>query len=759
MALVVSPLFLPQANRPLALAVGAALLVMANPLAAQQMLSESIVTATGISTASDALATTVSSVGRDELDRRLPSDEADIFRDEPDVSLARDLRRHGATRVNIRGIEDNRVVQMLDGVRLGDYYNGGGPTNYTMSSTLGSMPDFLKRVEIVRGAASSLYGSDAMGGVVGYMSLEPSDLLQKDVKTAARLRLSYAGANQGKMQTAMAAVRGESTEFLLGYSQNRADEFENQGTNGSTSASRSQPNRLQVKDQGLLAKLVWQPSQGHRLKAILEGRDQSASSEILRLSGALPRMTWVTGDDQAQRQRFSVEWEHVSNAAFYDRLTARVYQQDSETRNRNNQRRTGTSASCSAVAVGANQCYIEGDFSLDQNSTGANVQFESAWKQGSVQHLLSYGADLGRVKVEQKRDARIWNQTTNTFTKTLAGETFPLRDFAIGQTQTLGVFIQDEIEGLADGRLSLMPGLRYDRTRLRPEVDALAAQVLTQNNRQVAEQSHGSFSPKLGVTWKFNQQVSGYGQLARGFRAPNYQEVNGNFRNTAQQYGITPNAALKPETSTGLELGLRLKQESLRGQLSVFDNRYKDFIESLRYDNCHLPGANPNCIAGTRTTFQSVNFSRVNIRGAELRVQWNPAPGWQLGSTFAYARGHNEQSDQPLNSVEPRRLNVNVTRDFGAWGLEGRVHAAGSKSRIDDTGGAFFRTPGYAVSDVSAWWRINPRTQLVATVNNLFDRKYWLWSDIRQADAPNPLAVDFYSQPGRHANLAIQMDF
>jgi hemoglobin/transferrin/lactoferrin receptor protein len=69
---------------------------------------------------------------RRTLDRRLPRDEADLFRDGPDVPITRELRCFGSTRVNIRGLEDVRVVQMADGMCLPDFYNGG-PTNFTLS--------------------------------------------------------------------------------------------------------------------------------------------------------------------------------------------------------------------------------------------------------------------------------------------------------------------------------------------------------------------------------------------------------------------------------------------------------------------------------------------------------------------------------------------------------------------------------------------------------------------------------------------------
>ena len=736
-------------------AAGWAQTAPATDAVATKSLKEVVVTATRSSTEVDSIPSTVTTVDRTHLDRSVPTDESDLFKDESDIAFARDLRRHGATRVNIRGIEDNRVVSMVDGVRLGDYYNGGGPTNFTQSASPTVMPDFLKRIEIVRGASSSLYGSDAIGGVVGYVTLDPADLLHDGATTGVRLRGGYTGANNGFSQTVLGAFRDDVAEVLLGYSHASGKETDNMGTADTTSSSRSRPNALKSEDQGVLAKVIWRPVAGHKLSAMVEGRDQQVDSNIYRLSSSLPKVTGVRGEDNAQRVRASAEWEHTAAAPLYDRLTARLYQQESKTRNYNFQNRTNTSAGCSAASGTGNNCYIESDFSVDQTSVGASLQLEKVLEAGGLSHMLTYGSDFSRTKVEEQRDARIWNQTAGTFTKSLAGETYPLRDFANGKTDTLGLFVQDEISGLAGGKLSITPGLRYDRINLKPEVDSLAQNVLTAIGREAVEQTHGSFSPKLGAIWRFDPVVSGYGQIARGFRAPNYSEVNGVFRNTAQAYGITPNPDLKPETSVGVELGLRTQSSTLRSQFSVFDNRYQDFIESVRYT---CPG-NVNCITGTTSTYQSVNLSKVRIYGAEARANWDFAPGWSAGSSLAWAHGTNEETGQPLNSVEPMRLTASLARDFGEWGLEGRLRAATQKDRVDDSSGTYFRPGAYAVSDVSVWWKINRKTQLTVALNNVFDNKYWLWSDIRQADATNPLGVDFYSQPGRNVSLALQMDF
>lgn len=248
------------------------------------LLKDVVVTATRAEAEADAIPATLTSLNREEMDRRLPTDAVDLFAHEPDVAMPRDLRRHGATRINIRGIEDNRVVRMVDGVRLPDFYNGGGPTNFTLSAMPTTMPDLLKRVEIVRGAASSLYGSDAVGGVVGFITLDPADLLGADEPYAFRYRATYTGANQGLTQTLLGAVRGEAVDLLVGYSRGNSEEYRNQGDVGGTSPTRTEPNPQNIRDQGLLAKLILRPAAGHKLTANLEGRDQSAGTDVLRMA-------------------------------------------------------------------------------------------------------------------------------------------------------------------------------------------------------------------------------------------------------------------------------------------------------------------------------------------------------------------------------------------------------------------------------------------------------------------------------------------
>lgn len=733
--------------------------------AEEKALRDTVVTANRHATDIDQVSAAVTSIRREELERRQPANDADLFRDDPDIVMARDLRRHGATRVNIRGIEDNRVVQLVDGVRQPDYFNGGGPTNYTMNAPSGPMLDFLRQVEIVRGPASSLYGSDAIGGVVGYLTLNPEDIAKGDKMRGVRLRGSYFGASETYAGSVIGALRSEQFDVLLGYAQANGQETRNRGNNATFGPNRSQANPAETEDRGLLAKFVFRPITGHKLTASVEGREQNTQTSIMRVPASLSRVTAMAGDDESKRTRFGVEYEH-KDGLFYDRLVARAYHQEAETNNINAQTRSnarylpasGCSASSTSTSGGATlaTCDIEQRFQFEQQTTGAGLQLESMFQLGEASNLLTYGIDLMRQRVETKRDGRVLNVNTGVTTYALAGESYPLRDFANGVTDTLGLYLQDEISLLGD-RLALTPGLRYDHTRLKPDVDALAQQVLAVINRQAVEKEFGHLSPKLGGQWRFDDRLSMFGQVASGFRAPNYNEVNGAFRNSAQIYASAPNPDLKAETSLGVEIGLRAKLGALRMQVTAYDNRYKDFIDNVRL-NCP---ADPSCVSigGTNyTTYMYRNLSNVRIYGAETRATWELSRNWRVDGAVAYAHGANSDSGAPINSIEPLRASMGVAYDAGQWGGEWRLRAAKGKGRIDESAGTLFRTPGYGVNDLAAWFRPTQNTRLTLAINNVFDQKYWYWADIRQADT-SLTAVDFYTQPGRNLRASFQADF
>ena len=110
-----------------------------------------------------------------EMERQNINSAREFVRDEPGLSVGNQPGRTGSTNFVIRGIGENRVRLEIDGVKVPDFPGTNlGAGTYTRDFI---DYDALKRVEIIRGPASALYGSDALGGVVSFITKDPADYL------------------------------------------------------------------------------------------------------------------------------------------------------------------------------------------------------------------------------------------------------------------------------------------------------------------------------------------------------------------------------------------------------------------------------------------------------------------------------------------------------------------------------------------------------------------------------------------------------
>ncbi len=124
---------------------------------------------------------TVSVIDAQTIDRRLIQNTADLIKFEPGVYIDSNLTRAGLNGFNIRGIGGNRVMTMIDGVETAEQFDFGPFNMHQVPFDL----DVLKSAEIVRSAGSSLYGSDALGGVVTLLH-EGSVRLPREPRAAHR---------------------------------------------------------------------------------------------------------------------------------------------------------------------------------------------------------------------------------------------------------------------------------------------------------------------------------------------------------------------------------------------------------------------------------------------------------------------------------------------------------------------------------------------------------------------------------------------
>jgi hemoglobin/transferrin/lactoferrin receptor protein len=758
------------------IAMGAALCLGAPILFAQEPakpaptpLREISVTATRTERAADDVPATVDTIDAQDMERGLVRDIRDLIRHEPGISAPNDPDRFGATGFNIRGLEENRVVIQVDGVRLPDFYRFSiGPFN-TVPRNFVDL-DSLKRVEILRGPASSLYGSDALGGVVTYVTKDPADYLAGRTQPwYASWRTAYASVDSSWANTVTAAGGTGPLSGLAVLTYRDGHEVETQGTNDSTGPNRTVANPQDSTIKNALLKLVATPATNHLFRLTYEQFKNDVDTNVLSLNYATPRTTALTGEDAFERQRASLDYEYANpQGGWLASLKLTAYWQSADTTENSSETRRGTTAGCSGVTAGASTCVIPRLFTFDQSVWGGTALAESRLDLGAAVHRILYGLDANWTDTETLRDATIFNTTTGTVTKSLAGDTFPVRDFPPSRQQRIGAFVQDEIT-LLEGRLDIIPALRYDDYRLTVQPDSIYLQG-TPPGVQASDFSDSAWSPKLGAIWRFTPQTSTYVNWATGFRAPPYDDVNAAFRNPIQSYAIIPNPNLKSETSNGIEAGLRGDYGVARFSTAIFYNRYSDFIDSSVRLSCP---ADPRCVPGFGSTFQSVNRANVEIWGIEARGDYAFARGWTATGSIAYARGEDLDLDVPINSINPLTGVAALRYDDPGSGFGGAatLTAVAKKTRIDNsnlTQPPLFQTPGFALFDLTGYWRPLKNLTFTAGVFNLFDKKYWLWADTwRTGIGPNTTApgnapfasIDRYTSPGRNFAVAMKVEF
>lgn len=720
-------------------------------------LPEVAISATRVDEKLSEVPATVSVIGAQAIDRNLATRIEDLVRYEPGVSVARDANRFGASSFNIRGLDGNRVAIQVDGIRAPNSFSFG-----SFGSASRDMVDLdtIKQVEILRGPSSTLHGSDALGGVVAYVTKDPLDYLDlAHSPVHAGLKSTYSSVDAGWLNTATLAAGTDRIQGLVVLSRGTAHETDNRGDNDSVGALRTAPNPQDIRSENLLATLVGRISDEQTLKASYERFDQRVHTDVLSLNPMTPKTTSLTGDDRSQRERISLDYAFVNpERGWLAGVDAKLYYQSSRTADDTLEIRANTSASCSGMSGSGNRCVIPRRFEFDQRTTGGQLQIESLLDFAGLPQRLLWGVDVATTESSSLRNARLVNQTTGSVSNTIAGETLPTRDFPNGRSLNLAAFAQNQIS-LADDRLVLTPGLRFDAYRLEVDPDAIYLANAPAGVRPSDFSDH-ALSPKLAAMLRLSPSLNAYGQIAAGFRTPGFDDLNAAFRNLVQQYALIPNPELKSETSRGIEFGLKGETAGARFAVSTYYNRYRDFIDSRVALDCP---SDPRCVPGYVQTFQSVNRERVRIWGAEARGDFALDAQWSLAGSLAYANGRSLTDDAPLNSVNPLTAVASIVyaAPDQTWGGATHLKAVARKHEAAATGGAApFLTPGYATVDLTAWWRIGRHARIEAGVFNLFDRKHWSWSDVSGAAlAANSPVLDRYTQPGRNASVSLHLTY
>jgi hemoglobin/transferrin/lactoferrin receptor protein len=722
-------------------------LALAGALAGTPQVSERILVtaiASRVEEAIEATPATVSVIGREELDRNLATDIREALRYEPGVSVENGAARFGLGNIAIRGLDGNRVQMLQDGIRLPDGFRIGSFSNASRNPFDVGL---LSRIEILRGPGSALYGSDALAGVVAFTTLDPRDVIGARAALGGFVNVGYGSDDDTGHATGAIAGRSGPVEMLVAATRADGHERENQGDVASLGATRTVANPQDARTESVLAKIVLPTADGGRWRATWDAYERRVATDVRSLNPQSPRTVSLAGDDTGERRRLSVDGV-LHGLGFIDRLTLLAYDQRSRTTQDTVEVRANTTAACLS-APGSVSCRREVRFDFSQDEVGA-----TAIAQGAVgtAHQLVYGAEWSRTKSEEMRDGRQVNLVTGVATNVVGTDVFPTRDFPNSRVERFGAFVQDDWSLEA---ATLIPALRYDRFDMQPQVDATYA--ASNPGRPPVALTDSAWSPKLGALVPLGKELTLALQAATGFRAPPYFDVNVGISTLPLGYAVIPNPGLEPETSRGFEAALRGRHAAIDWSVTAYRTDYRDLIVSRAPLAC--PG-DPRCVPTAPITFQSQNVTRARIQGVEARAEARIAQGWTLRAGASASRGDDLTKDVPLNSVDPAKVVAGLAYLVtpAKAGAQLTVTYAARKSRIDQTAATLYATPAFTVVDLTGHVALGRHATLTAGVFNLFDRKYWLWSDVR--GVPNPGAsIDRYTQPGRNYALQLKATF
>jgi outer membrane receptor protein involved in Fe transport len=622
-------------------------------------------------------------VDRSIIEQRKPQTIGELFKNEPGLYIS--STGHGSVRPVIRGMYDSQILTLLNGIPLMDLRAGG-------NHVLLLQPEQMERVEVLRGPGSVLYGSDAIGGVINFITLTPNRFDSIDIETAASINTIY--DSNGDFYTTEGGVSlGNRNIFLksnFGYkrSENISD------PNGAIPNSSYEGNYLDLAGgwmlEGYSLDIIY-----HQLTADV-GIPTNPSIRYSKFEDEKQKSLIVSQDiktpfDPIPSVKIKFAWqEHNRHFHLIQPFATDTsnYEQDMQ-------------------------------IFVDVNAVNLQVMPVSIIGSGSI---LQFGIDYTGQFAESHRESYLTSLTDNSI-KTLS----PPRVIPDSDRQDIGIFIHNET---TLGDITLDTGLRYDWVNSSSEATDM-------HPIPASDKSDGSWSGTLGVTYEFAKRANIYFNIGRAFRAPTLLERY--FWGPHQVTVDKGNVDLKPETSLNLDLGLNYSRAKLTCGISLFSNTIYDHIYKERTGTIDKE---------TGLEIDTwLNISEARLEGFETEFIYYLTDNIMFLFNSSYVYGTDIEADTPLTDIPPFNGNISVryTDDIFSGELLTRFAAEQDRTGKNETS-----TDGYIVIDSS--FGINLKDvigwdmKLILNAKNLFNIDY---------KNHLSRVKEYYSEPGRSVSISI----
>lgn len=607
------------------------------------------------------------SIGRDEILRRGANNLGEALRGEPGLSVASD----GAQGQNpaIRGLKKESVVLLVDGMR----FNSAQPA--------GAIGSFLslglaERVEVVKGPASVLYGTGALGGAINVLLPQARFVAGVGLDTAA----SYDSASRGLRGTGVLNASGGDHALMLGASLARIDDY---------AAPAGKVPRTGYDSDSFIGQYRFRIDGAQQLRLSL----QQHTDEDVWYPGSTrphphPQVQSTTVHSPKQERRLAeAGYSRKGSGDSPLNFDVRLYRQEMR-----------------------RQIFSHANL-LNRNIGETRVSFDTDGLDARADwlvhpsHLLSFGVNAWRMEASPDRY--------------LASPT-PLAPlvrnlpFANGRIEALGFYLQDDMRF---GKLNLLAGVRHDTVK--------GSAASTHNGAVTTglARSDSAVSGSLGAIYTAAPLLRPYVNLARGFRAGEMRE---RFEASPRGDGFfyAGNPQIKPEIATQFEIGVKGASDRLSYTAAAYRNRITDYITGQQ-----ITGAAATAACGAANAAfckQTLNLGRVTLTGLEAQARWQFQRGHWLNAGYSRVRGENDSLNEPLFQMPADELSLGWEgRIAQGWTADATLRLVDRQDRVATVfaRGTENATPGFATLDLGATWRWQQQSLRIA-LKNLADKRY-----------------------------------
>lgn len=647
-----------------------------------------------------------------------PQTSADIIANTGQIMVQKSQQGGGSP--VIRGFEANKILLVIDGVRMNNLIYRGGH----LQNVLTIDPNILEKVEVLFGPASTIYGSDALGGSIHFITKKPEYRTKNNKEADFGFMQRLNSVNNGmttnlnfifrfkKIATLSSISYNNFGDLKMGKNKNFLFDsliglrnFYVERINNTDSSIANNDKYLQVKSGysqiDLLQKIVFKT--GKRDEQIFNVQ-YSNTSNILRydrlteIKNGMPRFAeWYYGP----QSRFLVSYNlSLKPVGCIDLMNLNISRQKiNEIRVNRNFKENNLDTRTEEVWV-----------------TGINYYLQKNIRKHKI--MAGYDAQFNKLKSIAKRDNIITETTSPLDTRYPDGDNL---------LYTNSIFLTHS--WFISNKLTFNDGARIGFSKLESNIKNNSFYNLPVTDVVQKNKVPSGF---VGVVYNPLKNIKTSFQVSTGYRIPNVDDLSKIFE-SAKGIVIIPNPDLKPEYTISNEAGISYKpSKNVRIEVAIW---HTDYFNAIITDAVRLNGKDSINYAGTMSKiFANKNAGKAYIQGFSLAVNVNFLKDAQAYGNLCYTKGRvtNTGTEQPLDHILPVIANAGVSWAVKKLTAEFILNFNGKKplSQYSNSGEDNLQyatpegTPAWLIASVKAGYKINKKITVQAGCENILNTNY-----------------------------------